>query len=96
VLKIAELVGIIFSHLDRTPHQDSGALAALARTSTGFQHTALDALWRTQYTLMNLINCMPSDLWEKVENKLVSNLRARITSGDPSYLLASNSRRRGI
>ncbi|KAJ7772831.1 hypothetical protein DFH07DRAFT_733536, partial [Mycena maculata] len=38
-------------------------LAALARTCTSFHEIALDELWRHQDTIMNLIRCMPADLW---------------------------------
>ncbi|KAJ7291672.1 hypothetical protein C8J57DRAFT_1458430 [Mycena rebaudengoi] len=43
-------------------------LAALARTATVFHHPALDVMWRHQYTPMNVILCMPVDLWESEES----------------------------
>ncbi|KAJ7471654.1 hypothetical protein B0H11DRAFT_1365533 [Mycena galericulata] len=39
-------------------------LALLARTSKIFLDPALNVLWRSQRTLKNILNCMPSDLWE--------------------------------
>ncbi|KAJ7266515.1 hypothetical protein C8J57DRAFT_1068705, partial [Mycena rebaudengoi] len=39
-------------------------LSALARTCTAFCNPALDVLWRNQDTIVNLLQCMPKDLWE--------------------------------
>ncbi|KAJ6476210.1 hypothetical protein C8R45DRAFT_934823 [Mycena sanguinolenta] len=39
-------------------------LARLARTSTIFLHPALNVLWRHQGTILNLLRCMPSDVWD--------------------------------
>ncbi|KAJ7089917.1 hypothetical protein C8R44DRAFT_892103 [Mycena epipterygia] len=41
-------------------------LAAPARTCITFHDIALDALWWYQYTIVNLIRCMPADLWDTV------------------------------
>ncbi|KAJ7060552.1 hypothetical protein C8F01DRAFT_1143080 [Mycena amicta] len=41
----------------------SETLLALATTCTTFQEPALDALWREQNTLDNLVKCLPSDTW---------------------------------
>ncbi|KAJ7495420.1 hypothetical protein FB451DRAFT_1164155 [Mycena latifolia] len=38
-------------------------LSALARTATIF-HPALNILWRDQYTIKNVLRCMPDDLWD--------------------------------
>ncbi|KAJ7089912.1 hypothetical protein C8R44DRAFT_957724 [Mycena epipterygia] len=64
-LEIPEVVHLVFSKL--TP-VGAGAkdLAALARTCTTFHDIALDALWWYQYTIVNLIRCMPADLWDTV------------------------------
>jgi hypothetical protein len=43
-------------------------LAALACTATVFQRPALDALWWHQESLINIILCMPADLWESEES----------------------------
>ncbi|KAJ6580564.1 hypothetical protein DFH09DRAFT_295115 [Mycena vulgaris] len=69
-LRIPEVVGMICAHLDPMPGVESGALAALARTSMIFHDTALDALWRHQDTILNLIKCMPADLWESVDTDI--------------------------
>jgi hypothetical protein len=68
-LRIPEMVHSIVSHLgpELTPESrkgDSMALAALAISCTAFHEFALDALWRYQGTIMNLIQCMPAGLWE--------------------------------
>ncbi|KAJ7614436.1 hypothetical protein FB45DRAFT_802342 [Roridomyces roridus] len=39
-------------------------LAALARTCRAFQNPALDVLWNSQFTILNVIRCMPEDIWE--------------------------------
>ncbi|KAJ7171340.1 hypothetical protein C8R46DRAFT_948407 [Mycena filopes] len=67
-LLIPEIVGAVFEYLDPTRTEDSDVqtqeLAALARTCTDFHDIALDALWRCQDGILNLIRCMPADLWE--------------------------------
>ncbi|KAJ7186615.1 hypothetical protein C8R46DRAFT_1341967 [Mycena filopes] len=82
-LKLLEIVGMVFSHLyvppDRDPairpsnRPESRALAALARTSSFFSDVALDFLWRSA-VLINLLRCLPADLWsinEEQSNKMV-------------------------
>ncbi|KAJ7504688.1 hypothetical protein B0H11DRAFT_2273266 [Mycena galericulata] len=65
-LKIPELVDIIISELGpETSRTSARALAALACTCTTFHEQALDALWKSQNTAMNLLRCMPADLWDK-------------------------------
>lgn len=77
-LEIPEVVHLVFSKL--TPI-GAGAkdLAALARTCTTFHDIALDALWWYQYSIVNLIRCMPADLWDTVflngTDTLVRDLR---------------------
>ncbi|KAJ7135140.1 hypothetical protein C8R46DRAFT_1139540 [Mycena filopes] len=70
-LVIPEIVGAVFEYLDPTRTEDAlvetQALAALARTCTGFHDIALDVLWRHQTEIHNLIRCMPADLWETTE-----------------------------
>jgi hypothetical protein len=60
---IPELVELICKELGYAPvrHKD---LAALARTATVFHAAALDVLWRHQGSPMNVILCMPADLWK--------------------------------
>ncbi|KAJ7291651.1 hypothetical protein C8J57DRAFT_1458416, partial [Mycena rebaudengoi] len=70
-------------------------LAALARTATVFHHPALDVLWRRQYGPMNVILCMPADLWESEESvKNQSNyaLARPITPSDLERLLLYSRR----
>ncbi|KAJ7291684.1 hypothetical protein C8J57DRAFT_1588196, partial [Mycena rebaudengoi] len=65
------------------PHRKD--LATLARTATVFHHPAVDVLWRHQNSPMNVILCMPADLWESEESaKNQSNyeLARPITSSD--------------
>jgi len=45
--------------------------ASLARTCHTFYEPALDVLWRTQYNLDALVECMPSVSWEQVDGELV-------------------------
>ncbi|KAJ7776890.1 hypothetical protein DFH07DRAFT_936793 [Mycena maculata] len=63
-LRIPEVVNQICSQLDSVPGAGAATLATLARTSSLFHDAALDALWSRQNTLMNLIYCLPSDLFE--------------------------------
>ncbi|KAJ7466931.1 hypothetical protein FB451DRAFT_1040470 [Mycena latifolia] len=44
-------------------------LAALARTCQAFQPPALSVLWRDQSDLMQLLKCLPSDLWELTDDE---------------------------
>ncbi|KAJ7479595.1 hypothetical protein FB451DRAFT_1031889 [Mycena latifolia] len=55
-LDVAELVDLICSYSSR------GSLAALARTCKTLQGSALDRLWHDQYTLRNILGCMPPGL----------------------------------
>ncbi|KAJ6545450.1 hypothetical protein B0H19DRAFT_1380084 [Mycena capillaripes] len=66
-LGIPDLVDLVVSELH--PLWEARALAALACTSKIFHEAALDALWRYQNSgIMNLIRCMPGDLWESIED----------------------------
>lgn len=64
----AELVcrdlGCLDTFAGRVDHDHYPAtLAALARTCHALEEPALDALWKTQSSLIPLILCMPEDLW---------------------------------
>jgi hypothetical protein len=73
-LRVQELLVLIFSHLDMRDHSNSLSyvysdrehtlqdLAVLARTCSTFREPALDRLWMSS-ALLNLIRCMPGDLW---------------------------------
>ncbi|KAJ7673723.1 hypothetical protein DFH06DRAFT_749359 [Mycena polygramma] len=72
-LWIVEIVEMICSELSaKGPHLPSAdarrALSSLARSAKVFHDPALDILWRHQNTIMNLIKCMPADLWSFVED----------------------------
>lgn len=79
-LHISEIITRIFSQLVVT--QDDGisvplypgTLAALGRTCRAFHEPALNALWSTQGSILSLLLCMPSDLWEKRDGCLVCYL----------------------
>ncbi|KAF7369308.1 Carboxylic ester hydrolase [Mycena venus] len=67
-LQISEIMDLIVGELALpSPCIQGKALAALATTCTIFHDIALDALWRHQRNILNLIRCMPADLWETVE-----------------------------
>ncbi|KAJ7624444.1 hypothetical protein FB45DRAFT_1086060 [Roridomyces roridus] len=75
-LGVPEIAQLIVSHVDSL-----AALSFLARTATIFHDHALDSLWRSQSGLVNLIKCMPEDLWEVRDIRpgstaLVDKLRA--------------------
>ncbi|KAJ7644775.1 hypothetical protein FB45DRAFT_999700 [Roridomyces roridus] len=61
---IREIVQEIISHFDSMDLPARAQLACLARTSRIFHEQVLDALWKHMRTMVNLIKCMPSDLWE--------------------------------
>ncbi|KAJ7457447.1 hypothetical protein FB451DRAFT_1142682 [Mycena latifolia] len=66
-LGILEIIELICEHLEGAYLTQDGrkACAALARTCKDFHGPALDVLWRIQYTLENIIKCLPSNLWEE-------------------------------
>lgn len=49
-------------------------LVAMARTCTAFQAAALDALWKEQYGLSNLMKCLPPNKLEMKKSELVYNI----------------------
>ncbi|KAJ7141946.1 hypothetical protein C8R43DRAFT_1238319 [Mycena crocata] len=76
-LEIQEIVELVYSHLD--PTQDATSrfqgqrsyrtrqpkccdLAAMAQTCSSLGNPALDLLWKSA-SLVNILRCMPSDLW---------------------------------
>ncbi|KAJ7159024.1 hypothetical protein C8R43DRAFT_994750 [Mycena crocata] len=63
---IPEIVGLVLAELNPTLDNGAGDFAALARTSTIFHNTALDALWSHLDSIRHLFRCMPADLWERV------------------------------
>ncbi|KAJ6517141.1 hypothetical protein DFH09DRAFT_250004 [Mycena vulgaris] len=66
-LGIVEIVELICAHLQGGYLTDDARkdCAALARTSKHFHGPALDILWSKQDTLVNVLKCLPSNLWEE-------------------------------
>ncbi|KAJ6487161.1 hypothetical protein C8R47DRAFT_1277476 [Mycena vitilis] len=59
-LQIFELIHMLCGHLRGYEH----ALCCLARVCHLLSGPALDILWVEQDTLINILRCMPDDLWE--------------------------------
>ncbi|KAJ7779701.1 hypothetical protein B0H16DRAFT_1710957 [Mycena metata] len=59
-------------------------LAVLARSSKLFLDPALNALWRKQYTVVNFLRYMPSDVWDvdESDDAVQMNLRRPIMPAD--------------
>ncbi|KAJ7877803.1 hypothetical protein B0H13DRAFT_977458 [Mycena leptocephala] len=66
-LQIYEIVDLIVAQLEPQTCWQASCLAALARTCTTFHNSALDRLWKEQRNILNLIRCMPEDLWETTD-----------------------------
>ncbi|KAJ7060559.1 hypothetical protein C8F01DRAFT_1143104 [Mycena amicta] len=64
-LLIAEVVDIIFDNLDAKSPESRRALVALVKTCKSFSEPALDALWREQDTLDNVLKCLPKESWRQ-------------------------------
>ncbi|KAJ7732007.1 hypothetical protein B0H16DRAFT_1468813 [Mycena metata] len=68
-LMIPELLRLICLEIDGglniVPPLGTGQLAILARTCTTLSAPALDVLWAFHPSIMNLLACMPSDLWNE-------------------------------
>ncbi|KAF7288377.1 hypothetical protein HMN09_01400800 [Mycena chlorophos] len=67
-LRIPEIVSLIFETMvpDVPPQKadlDTHTLASLSRTCKYFSEPALNALWKKQRGLGNLLSCFPEDLW---------------------------------
>ncbi|KAJ7358507.1 hypothetical protein DFH08DRAFT_735176, partial [Mycena albidolilacea] len=85
-LCIPEIVSLIFyetldeaeqsltDHLNRDSAQ---TLAGLARTCKAFRDPALDLLWKSQCTVMNVLNCMPGDIWELLDDTDAEEVRLK-------------------
>ncbi|KAJ6592862.1 hypothetical protein B0H19DRAFT_10477 [Mycena capillaripes] len=106
-LSVQELLALIFSHLD--PREHSGRhsyswrqptlqdLTVLARTCGTFREPALNHLWRSS-ALVNLLRCMPSDLWVVDDAAWKCNVHARrpIRAEDWNRVLAYAPRIRNL
>ncbi|KAG9316790.1 hypothetical protein JVU11DRAFT_2854 [Chiua virens] len=57
-LAIVEVQRAIFHEVHKA------TLARLARTCQTFSNTALDILWENLASIMNLVRCLPEDIWE--------------------------------
>ncbi|KAJ7797794.1 hypothetical protein B0H14DRAFT_3546951 [Mycena olivaceomarginata] len=63
-----------FNHLNRDSAQ---TLAGLARTCKAFRDPALDLLWKSQCTVMNVLNCMPGDIWKLLDDTDTEEVRLK-------------------
>lgn len=88
-LETTDLVLLIFDFLyedekpseiedlnDDPPPYRPSSTAALALTCHAFCDHALARVWHTQYNLVNLVKCMPADIWQAdaLTDKVVSIL----------------------
>ncbi|KAH9851765.1 hypothetical protein C2E23DRAFT_904186 [Lenzites betulinus] len=64
-LRVPELQHIIYDH---THINRLSTLATLARTARVFSEIALDTLWNTQSSLIPLIKCFPTHIWEEIQD----------------------------
>ncbi|KAJ7060572.1 hypothetical protein C8F01DRAFT_1143147 [Mycena amicta] len=62
-LLIAEVVDDIFHYFDTQSLDSHRTLMALIETCKSFTEPALDALWREQHTLNNVLKCLLRDSW---------------------------------
>jgi hypothetical protein len=65
-LEILEIVEMICEQAAIMKGDWSG-VATLARTCAFFLNPALNAIWRHQETISNLLKCFPDDLWDIAE-----------------------------
>ncbi|KAJ6587591.1 hypothetical protein DFH09DRAFT_1074811 [Mycena vulgaris] len=83
-LEILEIVELICAQLTTEPLQPLTPAAArdlsvLARASAIFLNPALNILWRHQDTILNILKCMPQDLWCITETEDAINIHLRRT-----------------
>ncbi|KAJ7466204.1 hypothetical protein B0H11DRAFT_59893 [Mycena galericulata] len=84
-LHIPEIVSMICDELlngaERLTHSlnpdTSQSLAAMARTCKTFRDPALDLLWSSQDTVMNVLDCMPGDIWEWLDELEPEEIRLK-------------------
>ncbi|KAJ7681996.1 hypothetical protein DFH06DRAFT_285269 [Mycena polygramma] len=62
-LRIPDLLDQIFSHFTTGYDGDGKVLAKLGRTCWAFHDPAMDVLWKDPDDLINILRCMPSDLF---------------------------------
>ncbi|KAJ7771317.1 hypothetical protein DFH07DRAFT_1057681 [Mycena maculata] len=63
--------------LNRLNRDSAQTLAGLARTCTAFRDPALNLLWKSQCTVMNVLNCMPGDIWEVLDDADAEEVRLK-------------------
>ncbi|KAJ7153352.1 hypothetical protein C8R46DRAFT_1357223 [Mycena filopes] len=85
-LQIPEVLSLIFGSLGtaaRAPNSRvavaDAALAVAARTCKAFTEPALDVLWEHQTTIMNLLNCIPGEIWLRTANDQERNYEVTLT-----------------
>ncbi|KAJ7432821.1 hypothetical protein B0H11DRAFT_1889680, partial [Mycena galericulata] len=84
-LHIPEIVSMICDELlngaERLTHSlnpdTSQSLATMARTCKTFRDPALDLLWSSQRTVMNVLDCMPGDIWEWLDDPEPEEIRLK-------------------
>ncbi|KAJ6587977.1 hypothetical protein B0H19DRAFT_1247699 [Mycena capillaripes] len=84
-LCIPEIVSLIFNgtlngaeqSLNHLNSDSAQTLAGLARTCKAFRDPALDLLWKSQCTVMNVLNCMPGDIWEVLDDTDAEEVRLK-------------------
>jgi hypothetical protein len=73
-LQITEVLSHIFEYVFND-EQGQRNISALALTCQAFRDPALAILWRQMTSLVPLIKCFPSDLWEeRVEHEIIKTL----------------------
>ncbi|KAJ7081963.1 hypothetical protein C8R44DRAFT_862688 [Mycena epipterygia] len=77
-LEIPELVKTICSNLTTSFRGDCKVLAALARTCKMFHDPALDVLWEEPKDLMNILRCLPSDVFTFQDDPASHRLTLRL------------------
>ncbi|KAJ7218206.1 hypothetical protein C8J57DRAFT_1395394 [Mycena rebaudengoi] len=65
-LHILEIVEMICSEFEQPP-RNVHPLASFARVCKDFEGPALDVLWKNQTTVMNVVRCLPADLFDTVD-----------------------------
>ena len=73
IFQIDELVREVTRHMF-TWHLPQRFVLDWALTCKTISDPALDVLWETQDSLINLLKTLPSDIWEMNRRKLVSGL----------------------
>ncbi|KAJ7155654.1 hypothetical protein C8R46DRAFT_1356123 [Mycena filopes] len=74
-LQIQEIITLILGNLSPETRGDARDLTSLARTAKIFQDPALDILWKTQNSAVNLLRCMPADAFAIIQHTHHRELR---------------------